>query len=258
MKYQRLLALTLSTAFLAACGGGGGGTDSASGTTNITLTGTAATGKAIAGATITAKCQTGTGVATTIADGTYSLVVTGGKLPCLLQITNPADGSILHSVATGAGGTAIANLTPLTEMLTARVLGNEPAVFFAAFDAAALASSVTTATVKTAQTDVGSVLTGSVDTSALGDFIATPLKAATPDNLTGGDAQDKMLDALRVKLSGAQLTQVVTALAHTPNTADVKQLLVNLTAVPPTANAGAAQSVVGRHNRHPRRQRQCS
>jgi len=89
MKFQRLLALTLSTAFLAACGGGGGGTAGTNGVTTITLTGTAATGKAIAGATVTAKCQTGTGVATTIADGSYSLLISGGKLPCLLQITNP-------------------------------------------------------------------------------------------------------------------------------------------------------------------------
>jgi len=252
MKYPTLLALTLSTAFLAACGGGGGGGSAspagASGTngttTDLTLSGTAATGKAIAGAIINAKCQVGTGTATTIADGTYSLVVAGGKLPCVLQITNPADGSKLHTVVTGSGNTALANITPLTEMLVARVLRNEPAVFFAAFDAAVVANTATTASVKAAQTDVGTILSGTVDTSALGDFIATPLRAATPSNPTGGDSQDKMLDALRVKVSAAQLTQVVSALATTPDTATIKQVVANLAAVPPTANAGVAQSVV--------------
>lgn len=252
MKYPTILALTLSTAFLAACGGGGGGGSAspagASGTngttTDLTLSGTAATGKAIAGAIINAKCQVGTGTATTIADGTYSLVVAGGKLPCVLQITNPADGSKLHTVATGSGSTALANITPLTEMLVARVLRNDPTVFFAAFDAAAATLKVTAASVKTAQTDVGAVLSGTVDTSALVDFIATPLKAATPSNPTGGDSQDKMLDALRVKVSAAQLTQVVSALATTPDTATIKQVVTNLAAVPPTANAGVAQSVV--------------
>ena len=249
MKYPTLLALTLSTVFLAACGGGGGSsptplTAGTAGTADLTVSGTAATGKAIAGATITAKCQIGTGTATTIADGTYSLVIAGGKLPCVLQITNPADGSKLHTLVTGSGTGAIANITPLTEMLAARALRNEPAVFFAAFDAAVAVSTVTTTTVKAAQTDVGTILTGTVDTIALADFIATPLKAATQDNPTGGDAQDKMLDALRVKISGAQLTQVVAALAHSPNTATIKQVVVNLTALPPTANAGVNQNVV--------------
>lgn len=238
----------LSTAFLAACGGGGGGGSSSTGgtspSTELALSGTAATGKAIAGATINAKCQTGTGTTATIADGTYSLVVAGGKLPCVLQITNPADGSILHTVAIGSGSTAIANITPLTEMLAARVLRKEPAVFFAAFDAAVAANTFTTVALKAAQTDVGTVLTGTVDTSALADFIATPLKAATPDNLSGGDAQDKMLDALKLRLSSAQVTQVVAALANTTDTASVKQVVANIVAIPPTANAGAAQSVV--------------
>lgn len=132
MKHSALLALTVSVVFLAACGGGGSssppGTPGAA--TDLTLSGTAATGKAIAGAIITTKCQAGTGTATTIADGTYNLVVAGGKLPCVLQITDPADGSMLHTVAVGSGSAVIANITPFTEMLTARVLRSEPVVFF--------------------------------------------------------------------------------------------------------------------------------
>ncbi len=247
MKHSTLLALALSTVFLAACGGGGGSSsppDTPGATTDLTLSGTAATGMAIAGAIITAKCQTGTGTGTTITNGSYSLVVTGGKLPCVLQITNPADGSKLHTVAIGSGSAAVANITPLTEMLVARVLRNEPAVFFAAFDAAVAANTVTTAAVNAAQTDVGMVLSSTVDTSTLVNFIATPLKAATPDNLSGGDAQDKMLDALRVKINAAQLTQVVSALATTLDTATIKQVVATLTAAPPTAHAGTAQSVV--------------
>lgn len=240
MKLKELILTGVIAGALAACGGGG----SAVATTDLTVSGTAATGRAIPGAIITAKCQVGTGTATTIADGTYSLVIAGGQLPCILQITDPADGAKLHTVVTGSGSTAIVNLTPLTEMLTARVLGNEPVVFFAAFDAAVAARTITTAGVKAAQTDVGTILSGTVDTSALGDFIGTPLKAATSGNLTGGDAQDKMLDALRAKLNGAQLTQVVTALAHTTNTADIKQVVATVAAVPPVARAGVAQSVV--------------
>lgn len=251
MKLDKLILAGLITGSLAACGGGGGSASPAAPSapipvpvTDLIVSGTAATGKAIAGGTINAKCQVGTGSATSIADGSYRLLVAGGTLPCVIEITNPADGSKLHTVVTGSGSSAIANITPLTEMVAARALGNEPGVFFAAFDPTVAARTITTTSVKAAQTDVGSVLSGKVDTASLADFIATPLKAATPDNLSGGDVQDKMLDALRAKLGGAQLTQVVAALAHTASTTDIKLLVANLESTPPTANAGVDQSVV--------------
>jgi hypothetical protein len=228
---------------LVACGGGGGSSPAPATPADLTVNGTAATGKAIAGATITAKCQTGTGNATTQADGSYSLTTAGGKLPCLLQITDPADSSKLHTLVLGSGSAATANITPLTEMLTARVLGNEPAVFFATFDAAVANNKITPTAVKAAQADVGTVLSGVVDTSPLADFLSTPLKAATQGNPAGGDAQDRLLDALRVEINAARLTQVVTALAKISNTDAIKQVIADIAAVPPVAQAGPAQSV---------------
>ena len=133
--YQKFIAVALLTAFLAACGGGGGGgSPTSAGTstipvsTTLTVTGTAATGLAISGAIVNGKCKAGTGTATTQTDGSYNLVVTNGQLPCVLQVTNPADNTKLHTVVTGTGSTATANITPLTEMATARVLGSEPNV----------------------------------------------------------------------------------------------------------------------------------
>ena len=128
-------------------------------------------------------------------------------------------------------------------MLTARVLGNEPAVFFATFDAAVANNKITPTAVKAAQADVGTVLSGVVDTSPLADFLSTPLKAATQGNPAGGDAQDRLLDALRVKINAARLTQVVTALAKISNTDAIKQVIADIAAVPPVAQAGPAQSV---------------
>ena len=135
MKYRNFFAITLSVAFLTACGGGGGSPTSTSTptsttpvSTTLTVTGTAATGLAIPGANITGKCKAGTGTATTQTDGSYNLVVTNGQLPCVLQVINPADNTKLHTVVTGTGITATANITPLTEMATARVLGSEPNV----------------------------------------------------------------------------------------------------------------------------------
>ena len=241
---MKFLAVVLSSCVLAACGGGGG---SSAPTSNITITGTAATGLAIAGAAVTGKCKVGTGTATTQADGTFTLTVTNGQLPCVLQVTNPADGTKLHTLVSGTGNTAVANITPLTEMTTARALGSEPNVFFAAFDAAVDTQKVTTNSIATAQTAVGLVFTGTVDTTGIGNFITTPLVAATQSSPNSGDAQDKLLDALKLKLTSAQLGTVTTALASNQTTDTIKQTVINLTtapSAPPVAKAGSAQSVV--------------
>jgi uncharacterized delta-60 repeat protein len=244
---MKLLAIVMCSLALVACGGGGGGAPAAPATTTLTLTGTAATGLAIAGATVTAKCKVGTGTTTTLADGSYTLLVTDGQLPCVLEVTNPANSTKLHSVATGSGNSATANITPLTEMTTARVLGSEPNVFFAAFDAAVATQKITLTNVRVGQVDVGLVLNGTVDTSAIVDFISMPLKAATQGNPTSGDAQDKLLDGLRLKLSTAQIGTLATALATSQTTNTIKQMVLDMTMTPtspPTANAGNAQSVV--------------
>jgi len=244
------ICLTVLVATLAACGGGGDGSSTSTGTptsTTLTVTGTAATGLSIPGATVNGKCKVGTGTATTLTNGTFTLTVTDGQLPCVLQITNPADGTKLHTLVLGTGNSAVANITPLTEMTTARVLGSEPNVFFAAFDAVAATQKVTTTSVATAQTAIDLVFTGTIDTTAIGDFMTTPLIAATQDSPTSGDAQDKLLDALKLKLTTAQIGTVTTALASNQTTDAIKQTIVSMTTAPttpPVANAGATQSVV--------------
>ena len=223
-----IACLIAASALLSACGGGAGGSSPAGVTpdvASVALSGTAAGGLAIAGATVIAKCQSGSGTATTASDGSYQLNISGGSPPCVLEVINPADSKKLHSLAVGGGVTA--NITPLTEMLTARVLGSEPSTFFAAFDAATAARAITTSSVQGAQADVTLVLNGTVDTSGIGSFTSTALAAATSSNAAGGDAQDKLLDALKTKLNTTQLTQVVTALAQTSATATVKQMVVD-------------------------------
>jgi hypothetical protein len=246
---MRLLATILTSLTLIACGGGGGdaAAPDAPISNSLTVTGTTATGLAISGATVTGKCKVGTGTATTLANGTFTLTVTDGQLPCVLQVTNPADGTKLHTLVLGTSSTAIANITPLTEMTTARVLGSEPNVFFAAFDAATVTQKVTTTNIATAQTEIDLVFTGTIDTTIIGDFITTPLVAATQGSPTSGDAQDKLLDALKLKLTTAQLGTVTTALAGNQTVDAIKQTVITMTAAPttpPVANAGAAQSVV--------------
>ena len=221
----RFFAWVLTTsALLSACGGGGSEQQPAA---NLTLSGTAASGLAIPGAIISAKCQTGSGSASTHFDGSYQLSISGGVLPCVLEVTNPADSSKLHSVAVGSATTATANITPLTEMLSARALGSQPATFFTTFDASAANRLLTPTTVKAAQTDVTLALVGTIDTSSITNFITTPLKAATSSSTASGDAQDKLLDTLKVKLNPTQVTEVVTALAQASPTNTVKQMVLD-------------------------------
>ena len=126
-------ALCLS---LAACGGGGGGSETGSATT-LTLQGTVATGRAVAGAQVQANCQGGSGNAQAAADGRFQLQVAGGALPCVLRATDPRDQSRWHSVSSSASASsATVNITPLTEMLLARLASQDPASYFDRFDPA--------------------------------------------------------------------------------------------------------------------------
>ena len=108
---MKIFVIGLTSLVLVACNGG-----RTPASTDLTVSGTATTGVAIAAATVTGRCKIGTGTATALADGTFSLVVTDGQLPCLLQITNPVDGTMLQKVVTDTGRAVNADITHSTEM----------------------------------------------------------------------------------------------------------------------------------------------
>ena len=120
------LAMCGAAAALVGCGGGGSAPATGTTSTPLTLTGTAATGAALAGRPVDAKCATGTGTATSATAGTYTISVTDGVLPCALRIT-AADGTVLYSVASGAGSSAVANINPVTHLVVAALTGADPA-----------------------------------------------------------------------------------------------------------------------------------
>ncbi|RFU48365.1 hypothetical protein [Paraburkholderia sp. DHOC27] len=106
-------AATLVT--LAACGGnscigldscGGGGVPP-----NVSLSGTAATGSALANATVGVSCVQGSGTAVSDSGGHYTIALNATP-PCLLTVTSGS--TSLHSLAY-AGGTF--NTTPETELM---------------------------------------------------------------------------------------------------------------------------------------------
>lgn len=204
-RLQRLFALAPVALALAACGGGSSGdpvvanppvTPSA-----LVLSGTAATGAAIAGQRVEAKCAGGSGSNTSLADGSFTVTTaTGAQLPCVLRVT-AADGTVLHSLATGSGSAARANITPVSELVLADLSAGSPATYYGGFDATtaagltqARADDAVGAVVKTLN-DAGVALPA--DTNVLtGTLVAANATAE-------GNPLDKALDRLKTRLAAA-------------------------------------------------------
>ncbi|KAB8063944.1 PKD domain-containing protein [Janthinobacterium violaceinigrum] len=240
-------------AALAACGGGSSSPEPMNpnpgnpnpppvGKSSLTLSGTAATGLAIVDASIQAKCQAGSAQVLSGPDGTYKMEIVEGKFPCVLQLTTPVTGVRLHSVVVGTGNAATVHITPLTDMLTARLFGRDVAGLFPNVDAASLVNTINAANVLAVQADVTALLQDRFNISFLQDFIGAPLRAATAADKAGGDAHDKLLDKVSAYFNPVQLGLINKALASTQTVADIKKLLVELKAAP-VANAGLPQAV---------------
>ena len=214
---------------VAACGGGGGssgssntgGTAPASSQPSVKLSGTAATGAALANASVAVKCANATGTATTDASGKYSLSLTGGALPCVIQVTGEQGGVAvtLHSLAEAgttdsASGTtsAAANVTPLTEMIVAQLSAGLPSDLFAAFGNGTAVSSEQLVTATNAVLTAIKEATG-IDLGTIDPFKAQ-LVAATSGAPDGGNDYDKLLDSLGTKISIEALPQVVNQIAN--------------------------------------------
>jgi enamine deaminase RidA (YjgF/YER057c/UK114 family) len=106
------MLLMVFVALVAGCGGGGGGGGSSTSSTSmVSIAGTAATGKALANATISIDCARGSMSVAADANGNYHATLSA-VTPCVISATS--GGTMLHSVAF-AGGTY--NVTPETDLL---------------------------------------------------------------------------------------------------------------------------------------------
>ncbi len=186
-----------SLLLIVGCGGGAG---SASNLTSFTISGTAATGAAISNGTVEAKCKTGTGTATSNFDGTFTIEIANGALPCMLKAVDPVTKLELHSVA--ESGAKRANISPVTELVTANLLGAVPSTVFATFTSD-IHAKITTQSVENALKTVqlATVALGSDADMSNVDVLKGSLSAAT--ELASGDANDKKIDALMSALAAA-------------------------------------------------------
>lgn len=233
----------LMTAVLSACGGGSG--SQAVPATPLTVSGTAATAAAIAGKTVDVKCSSGTGSPTSNSNGGYSITVTGGSLPCLVRVTTDS-GTVLHSVVAGTGSSATANVTPVSQLVVARLFAKDPAAAYASFDASA-AAALTSSAVQAATTAVVQQLKSSgVDFSGVGDVLTAALTPATAG--AGGNAFGQQLVALDASLtsSGTTLAELAGAVSASTATAAAASGTASLPADvllrPKSANCAALRS----------------
>lgn len=197
---SRLASLMLSVAAvatLAACGGGG---SDAPAPAPAALNGVAAVGRALAGATVEARCRGGfTGTATASANGSYSIPFTSGSLPCVLRATSGA--TVLHSLARGSN---TAHITPVSQLVVAHLAGVSPAGYYGSFNDT-VADGLTAARVDAAHASVVNTLrSGGVDFSAFGNLMTATLVAANGAN--AGNAYDQALDALAQRMTARGLT----------------------------------------------------
>ena len=200
MKIERIgmLLLAMLLTLLTACGGGSGG--GASIVPNLpSLGGSAAIGNPIVGGTVDVTCASGAALTTTTGmSGDWQITLAGQTLPCAVRVTGGtingvANTTAYHSIVTAAG---IVNITPLTDLMVANLVGNaNPAAWFNGLAAApATLASINTAQIQAALTQLRSAL------SAL-----TPLAGINPITTaftpTPGNTIDDMLAALQAAVT---------------------------------------------------------
>lgn len=222
-RLHPLLALFGSAALLAACGGDGGDSPAPAPAPSTTVRGVAATGLAIANASVTLVDADGSSVdpaaVTTAADGSFSINADGLRAPFSLRVSFTQDGvartlySVLPAATGGAANTA--NITPLTDAIAVLVApGGNPA---ALTDPAALAAAL-----------------GGSNANAFGNAVAT---------LNAVLASDPAIAAALAAAAGAgnSFNPVTTTFSANGTGVDAVLDQLSVTTNPPGAPAGTVQ-----------------
>ena len=190
------LVLTATLLVLAGCGSGSGLSLNANngGTTgnSQTITGTAATGAPLAGAAVTVQDSAGkTAKATTAADGTFAVAVTGMAPPFML-VAIPTSGSNLYSVLPAmdmsSTNTQNVNITPVTTLVMYELnSGADPATMYTGLTFASLTAGAVTARETVVRGKLPANAVNPIFSMMYGKFIA---------QVGGNDPYDAALDAL--------------------------------------------------------------
>ena len=210
------VVLGMTALALSACGGGSSSSSGGSAPPDAqTVSGVAATGAAMQGATVTLVDAAGKSVdcpadATT---GAFHCTVTGMTAPFALSaFGNVADSQATLIAVSATGGTQTINITPITNAIAATLIGDNPTKLMG--NTGLLQTKVTTQAVAgTEQAYAAALADLLAATGNTGvDLISGPLTA-------GGPGLDKLLDQLKINVlpdGGVQISSVAGASSDTP------------------------------------------
>jgi hypothetical protein len=207
---RAVAAAIITVVALAACGGGGESTlelGSAQAGNEAKGNGVVAVGSPVANAQLSITCAGGTPINVAAdANGAFSFPANKQILPCAVRasggtVDGTANTQELFSVFYSFGRV---NVTPLTDLLVARLAGEDPAGYYAGFTGGNRSTKVSSETVAAASSELRQYLTAlGVDASTLTSFNLIT-SSFTP---TAGDSHDAVLDATVARLSANALTQ---------------------------------------------------
>lgn len=172
---------------------------------NTSISGVAATGAAMTSGTVELSCKDGlkkSGIAIS-ATGSWSTTVPTANLPCAVKAS---DGSnTYYSFTVGNGSSIVSNVTPLTTLTLAQILGATPASLFATLSATDLAK-LNSSAISNAISALNAAL-ASYALPANFNPVTTPLTAATTTQ--GGNAYDGLLDQFKAALGATTLDSLI-------------------------------------------------
>ncbi|NIF43475.1 hypothetical protein F3J14_21795 [Burkholderia sp. Tr-862] len=200
---------------LSACGGGGSSSSSPPEPAAQTVSGVAAAGAAMQGATVKLLDATGKSVdcPADAATGAFHCTVTGLTAPFALSAYgNVADSQATLIALSATGGTQTINITPITNAIAATIVGDNPTKLLG--DTGLLQSKVTAqavaGTVQAYSAVLADLLAATGNTGV--DLISGPLTAGAP-------GLDRLLDQVKINVlpnGGVQISSVAGASSDTP------------------------------------------
>ncbi|WP_342618568.1 Ig-like domain-containing protein [Rhodoferax sp. GW822-FHT02A01] len=211
LRFAALLSSVLVTVSLAACGGGGGGGNVGSGAgstggsnpTVASLSGVVAVGNPVVNAEVHVVCATGVAPppSRTDANGNWQVVLNGQGLPCAAEasggtVAGVPNSNVYHSVTISS---ATVNVTPLTDLLVANMVGNpSPSTWFSSLAGSSAGLSALTQT--QADTALANLNAAFPTLPMYADGNNPFFSVFSP---TPGNPQDDMLEALRVAMTNS-------------------------------------------------------
>lgn len=203
--------LSIGAIVLSGCGGGGSeSSDRDGGVSGGTLPsankvgGVAAVGTPIVGGNINIICASGTPLtAFTSGGGEWSVTLAGQTFPCAVEVTGgtingAANSASYRSIALTSGTTV--NVTPLTELLVASLVGTAPVTWFSGLNTSPSSlATISQYQVDTAYANLITLLSGLPPLSVLNPI--STVFTAVP-----GNVNDDMLTGLAVATSTANIS----------------------------------------------------